>query len=307
MTGRLSTSVRAGDTFLGMMHVTGEKSAKRVVVGSYMFDLEGQVLSKGGETLPLKRQSAAVLALLVENAGSVVTRTTIRDTVWHDRTIEFDDGINACVRDIRRALGDSSKNPTYIETIPKTGYRLKVDVAAPARERPFVPRRTLLIFTAALAIMIAAVFMSVFTPANNKGGERARIAVMPVTVPDDMVSARGMVDRLTDQMVGLLAERQTRVLVISIGELFADDELQPGMGDVSRWLSVDYLLAASLAGEDGVHSFTLRVIRTDGYVHLWSKTVAIEGDRLTATVEQLFTEMIASAREEDGRLLFADD
>jgi hypothetical protein len=70
---------------------------------------------------------------------------------------------------------------------------------------------------------------------------------------------------------------------------------------------VDYLLAASLAGEERAHSFTLRVIRTDGYVHLWSKTVAIESDIRAEIVEQLFTEMIASAREEDGQLLFVDD
>jgi len=290
-----------------MSQFTGEKSAKRVVFGSYMFDPEGQVLSKDSETLPLKRQSAAVLALLVENAGSVVTRAVIRDTVWHDRTIEFDDGINACVRDIRRVLGDDSKNPTYIETIPKTGYRLKVDVVSPEREGLFTPRRTLLMFALVLAVILATVSMSIFTPSNNKGSERDRIAVMPVMVSDEMVSARGMADRLTDQLVGLLAERQTRILVISIGDLFADDERQPGMGDVSRWLSVDYLLAASLAGEAGAYSLTLRVIRTDGYVHLWSKTIAIDGDKPTATVEQLFTEMIAAVREEDGQLLFVGD
>ena len=273
--------------------------------GPFKFDQTGYILTRDGETLPLKRQSASVLALLIENAGSVVTRTAIRDTVWHDRTIEFDDGINACVRDIRRALGDNSKDPLYIETIPKTGYRLKAVVAP--KEKPSIWRTWQfaavfsVLFTAIMAFGIT--FGQAFVASNS--GARDRIAVMPAMVPETAAFGQEQADRLTSQLVTMLAEHQTRLMVISVGELFADDERQPGMGDVSRWLSVDYLLAASVAADDDTKSLTLRVIRTDGYVHLWTKTVRASNDMPAAIVEQLFTEMIASAREEDGKLLFA--
>lgn len=274
--------------------------------GPFEFDRTGYILTRCGETLPLKRQSAAVLALLIENAGSVVTRTAIRNTVWHDRTIEFDDGINACVRDIRRALGDNSKDPLYIETIPKTGYRLK-SVAAPKKKpRAWRNWRFAVIFFGLFAAVVAFGFTFGQTFITSSPGERDRIAVMPAMVPDAMALGQEQADKLTSQLVALLAERQTRMLVISVGELFADVERQPGMSDVSRWLSVDYLLAMSVAAAGDAKSLTLRVIRTGGYVHLWTKTVVMGDDMPAAIAEQLFTEMIANAREEDGQLLFAN-
>lgn len=290
-----------------MKQSAGKQSSDQFEFGPFKFDRAGQVLTRDGTSLPLKRQSAAVLALLVENAGSVVTRTTIRDTVWHDRTIEFDDGINACIRDIRRVLGDNSKDPIYVETIPKTGYRLKARAAPSKNPGSFGLRRLIVVLVgAALVAAFVAITVIINQPAaTNESGLRDRIAVMPFTISDTAVSAQEQVDQLTNQFVALLAERQNKILVISVGELFADNDRQPGLGDVSRWLSVDYLLAGSIAGEAGAKSLTLRVIRTDGYVHLWSKTVAISQDQSAVIAERLFTEMITDAREEGGQLLFA--
>lgn len=286
------------------------KSSSAVEFGPFSFDLDAHLLTRGGETLPLKRQSAAVLALLVGSAGTVVTRTTIRDAVWRDRTIEFDDGINACVRDIRRVLGDNSKNPIYIETIPKRGYRLKAAATSLPEKGQRASRRITMVAGAALLALVVAVALTVSHPKPAKlPGELDRIAVMPFAATDKSASRpeqTEQADALTSQFVAMLAEHQNKILVISVGELFAGDDKQPGMGDVSRWLSVDYLLAGTIVGGPDQQSLTLRVIRTDGYVHLWSKTLPLDPADPAAIARQIFSQMIEAASEENGQLLFRD-
>ncbi len=289
-----------------MMKSLGTKYSNQFEFGPFKFDLDGHLLTRNGAVLPLKRQSAAVLALLVAGAGSVVTRSTIRDTVWYNRTIEFDDGINACVYDIRRALGDNSKDPIYVETIPKTGYRLNAEAATMPKAGWLASRGAIAVAMGGIFLVILAVSLLVFQPETTAStGGQDRIAVMPFTATDKSEATLQQAELLTNHLVARLAEHQKKLLVISVGELFADDGRQPGMGDVSRWLSVDYLLAGSIAGEADEKMLTLRVIRTDGYVHLWSKSLPLDPNRSGAAVaEQLFVQMIDTATEEDGHLLF---
>ncbi len=290
-----------------MMQSSRTKSSNQVEFGPFNFDLDGHLLTRNGEVLPLKRQSAAVLALLVASAGSVVKRSSIRDTVWHDRTIEFDDGINACVRDIRRVLGDNSKDPIYIETIPKTGYRLKAEATAAPKMDWLASRRAIAAAVLAVFVGAMAVYSLAFQAESTVAiGGQDRIAVMPFAAMDKSEATLQQAELLTHQFVARLSEHQKKLLVISVGELFGGDGPQPGMGDVSKWLSVDYLLAGSIVSETGGKSLTLRVIRTDGYVHLWSKSLPLDPNQPGAVAEQLFTQMINTAVEENGRLLFTD-
>jgi TolB-like protein/DNA-binding winged helix-turn-helix (wHTH) protein/Tfp pilus assembly protein PilF len=79
----------------------------------------------------LKPQPSRVLLLLVANAGVLVTRDELRSALWSDGTnVEFDQGLNYCISQIRAALGDSREQPTWIETIPKRGYRFVGEVRA---------------------------------------------------------------------------------------------------------------------------------------------------------------------------------
>jgi len=62
--------------------------------------------------------------VLLERAGEIVPREQLRTRVWGDATfVEFDQGLNYCIRQIRVALRDGASEPLYIETLPKQGYR----------------------------------------------------------------------------------------------------------------------------------------------------------------------------------------
>ena len=71
----------------------------------------------------------AVLRHLVEHAGRLVTKDELFTTVWGD-TIVSEAALTSCIRDLRRALGDSSRTPRYIETVHRRGFRFIGPVAA---------------------------------------------------------------------------------------------------------------------------------------------------------------------------------
>lgn len=102
----------------------GRKGAVTLRFGRFDFDPDTGALSKDGRRVKLKPQAARVLALLVTRPRSVITREEIRRRLWGEDTfIEFDVGINSCIRQIRFALSDDATEPRFVQTIPNEGYR----------------------------------------------------------------------------------------------------------------------------------------------------------------------------------------
>src|SRR6188768_987186 len=86
-------------------------------------------LRQGGGVLKLAPQPFKVLELLALHGGQVVTRAQIRDHVWSgDTHVDFDQGLNFCIRQIREVLGDTADAPKFIETLPRRGYRFLMPV-----------------------------------------------------------------------------------------------------------------------------------------------------------------------------------
>ncbi len=91
-------------------------------------------LLRGGRPISLQRLPFALLVLLLEARGEVVTRERIRARLWPDGThVDFEHGVNTAVKKLRRALGDSPREPRYVETLPRRGIRF-VAPAAPVRD-----------------------------------------------------------------------------------------------------------------------------------------------------------------------------
>ena len=105
--------------------------------GPFELDADSAELLRHGERIPLPPQPFKVLALLVQKDGAVVTRAEIRDQVWGAGThIEFDQGLNFAIRQIREALEDDAASPRFIETLPRRGYRFLMPIAPSAPEKP---------------------------------------------------------------------------------------------------------------------------------------------------------------------------
>jgi serine/threonine protein kinase/tetratricopeptide (TPR) repeat protein len=105
------------------------RKAYFVCFGPFKLDLKAGELYKEGGKILLQEQPFRVLRMLVENGGEVVTREEIRRTLWpNDTVVEFDHSINAAIKKLRLALGDSAEKPCYIGTVARRGYRLLTPV-----------------------------------------------------------------------------------------------------------------------------------------------------------------------------------
>lgn len=109
-----------------------EQVTNAVRFGDFELDLSSGELTSGGDKIPLQDQPFQILKLLTERAGEVVTREEIRSRLWPDDTVvEFENAVNAAIKKLRIALGDSAENPRYVETLRRRGYRLMVPVDRP--------------------------------------------------------------------------------------------------------------------------------------------------------------------------------
>ena len=86
--------------------------------GVFEMDLAARELRKGGVKIKIQEQPFLLLWALVERPGQVVTREELKDRLWSEDTfVEFDHGLNTVAQKIREALGDSAKNPRFLETV----------------------------------------------------------------------------------------------------------------------------------------------------------------------------------------------
>jgi DNA-binding winged helix-turn-helix (wHTH) protein/Tol biopolymer transport system component len=101
-----------------------------VVFGLFEADIASGELYCSGRRVPLQEKPFRILARMLDQPGEVVTREELRKQLWPDGiSVDFDEGLDTAVKKLRYALGDSAQNPTFLETIPRRGYRFIAPVS----------------------------------------------------------------------------------------------------------------------------------------------------------------------------------
>ena len=114
-----------------------ETPTRVIRFGLFEVDMEGNELRKRGVRLKLQDQPQSLLKILLEHPGALVTRDDLRNRLWKPGTyVEFDHSLNTAMMRLREALGDSSDNPMFIETVPRKGYRFIAPVQEVERAQP---------------------------------------------------------------------------------------------------------------------------------------------------------------------------
>lgn len=171
--------------------------------GVFEADLRSGELTKRGARIHLPEKPFRVLAALLSRPGEMLTRQELQQRLWPGETfVDFDNNLNAAVRKLREALGDSADSPRFVETLPKRGYRFIAPVEpvvrgveAVAPVDPSVPdragggwKRRGVFFGLALTVLAVAVVAVLFVgrggppEATGSGGDRLMLAVMPSTL-----------------------------------------------------------------------------------------------------------------------------
>ena len=106
-----------------------------VAFGDYRFETESGRLWSGTREIRLTPKASDVLKMLVSHAGELVSKEDLFATVWHGTAVS-DDALTSCIQELRRALEDDSKEPRFIETRHRRGYRFVAPLFedAPAAE-----------------------------------------------------------------------------------------------------------------------------------------------------------------------------
>ncbi len=109
---------------------------RKIRFGPFEVDLDSQDLRKGGRQIKLQRKPFQVMELLLRIRGRFVSRAELTRELWPDLHVNFERSLNTAVNSLRKALGDSPQNPSYIETRPGLGYRFIAPVQEVAASSP---------------------------------------------------------------------------------------------------------------------------------------------------------------------------
>src|SRR5689334_8851334 len=102
-----------------------------VSFAGFRFEVASGRLWAGEIEVRLTPKASAVLRLLVQNAGEPVSKEQLFASVWSDAAVS-DDALTTCIQELRKALADDARQPRFIETRHRRGYRFVAQLAAAA-------------------------------------------------------------------------------------------------------------------------------------------------------------------------------
>jgi TolB-like protein len=255
-----------------------------------------------GRVVTLQDQPLRLLTVLLERAGELVTRDELRQRLWAaDTYVDFEHGLNAAVKRLRDALGDSAESPRYIETVPKRGYRL---VAVLPERRPPRARRS-----AAVALLGCVVTASVAAGSYLLTRDRSAsaspprsIAVLPLKNLTGDSAQEYLAQGMTDALNTTLSQIGTLKVVSSTSTGgYRDRSLATTR--IARELGVEALVEGALhrSGDRVRVSVALIDARSDRRV--WAASY----DRHLRDVLSLYTEIARAITSELSTALTPHD
>jgi TolB-like protein/DNA-binding winged helix-turn-helix (wHTH) protein len=212
-------------------------------------------LLKAGLNLKLPSQPFHLLVMLVSRPGELISREEIQDALWRDgTTVEFDQSLNFCIRQIRAALGEDAREPKYIETLPKRGYRFMAPVSRTAAEpdpkpepasTPAPSNRRLIgwVTLAIMATIAPALYMA--RRSGEKQSSPSAVLVRPFVNLDLPAEDAWFSDALTQQVIGALAETKA-VHVVPWSSSLALKGESGGVRELGKRFQVDAILEGSV-------------------------------------------------------------
>jgi adenylate cyclase len=295
----------------------------RVRVGGWLVRPEVNAIERSERLVRLEPKVMELLLYLAARPGQTLARETLLEALWPDTAV-VEESLTRCVSQLRRAFEDDPVRPTFIQTIPKRGYRLIAPVSnelpeskpaveppvtvpvpltlAATRDEPAKPRR--LRVRGALAAGIALVI------GLAGGGERSatelpRIAILPfknLGSPADELLSSGLADEVIARLSSL---RELRVTSRTSTERYRGGA--PDMRRIGAELGVDYVLEGSVlwnreADPDRVR-VTAQLVRVADDSHRWAEQYDREPGDLLVVQSEIAMRVV---RELRGALASAD-
>ena len=261
----------------------------RLRIGNWCVNPASSEISRDGPTARLEARTMRLLLCLAEHRGEVVSIDDLLSQVWPDVTVT-QDSVYQAVTSLRRLLGDDPKQPTYIATVPRLGYRMVATVspwtdqppeASAVSTRTKTNRKAVFTWTAGAALGLALVVLVAFQfrgrVANGIPAAAASslpqnsIAVLPFLDLTEGMKEEEFADGMTEELIDKLSKIPgLRVPPPTSSFYFKGKQIR--VAEVAKALGVAYVLDGSVRKSGVQLRVAARLIRADsGYV-VWSET-----------------------------------
>jgi len=227
--------------------------SKPVRFNGFVLDPSAYKLRSGKRTIRLERLPMELLLLLVERQGELVTREQIAARLWGEGVfVDVENGINTAIRKLRRALGDDSGQPRYIETVAARGYRFMPEISAP----------------------------------DARATHAVMLAVLPFLNLSRDASQEYFADGLTEETIAALGAIEP-LGVIARTSSMAYKGTTKTVSQIGRELGVQYVLESSIRREADRVRVTAQLIRVKDQTHVWAQSYESSSTSLLDVQNQL--------------------
>ncbi|AHX13553.1 transcriptional regulator [Dyella jiangningensis] len=258
-------------------------------------------ITRDGTTVRVETRAMRLLLSLARRPGDVVSIDELLGEAWPD-VIVTPDSVYQAVTSLRRLLGDDPKQPAYIATVPRRGYRLiaRVDAwsdvqlpgatAAAARDMPLAPQRIdasgrtgklvrrAAVLVAVVLVCAGGVYLYIRNAAPPKAvtsvppnaGNKS-IAVLAFLDLTDTMNEEPFADGMTEELINRLSKAPGMKVAAPRSSFYYKDKQVP-LADIARSLGVAYILDGSVRSSGKTMRVAARLVRAqDGFV-IWSST-----------------------------------
>jgi transcriptional activator of cad operon len=270
-------------------------------IGAWRVHPASGQISRNGETAKVEVRTMRLLLCLADRAGQVVSIDDLLNHVWPDVTVS-QDSVYQAIASLRRILGDDPKQPAYIETVPRLGYRMVAKVSpwedtidpvpapesAPAtmdapqyglRHQPGFtgnPLRWIAAVTLCLILFALGIVFLVHQRASNPtpipaSQPQKSIAVLPFLDLTQGMTQEEFADGMTEELIDKLS-KIPGLRVPSPTSSFYFKGKQIPVAEIAKSLGVAYILDGSVRKSDSMVRIAARLIRADNGYIVWTET-----------------------------------
>jgi TolB-like protein/tetratricopeptide (TPR) repeat protein len=247
-----------------------------VSFGGFRFELESGRLWSGTREIRLTPKASAVLRVLVAHPGQPVSKDDLFASVWSDAVVS-DDALTSCIQELRRALEDDARQPRFIETRHRRGYRFVARLSASAP---------------------GAAVEALVPQAKDEGPSAAAITAIAVLPFADMSPGRDQ-DYLCEGLAEELINALTHIDGLRVVSRTASFQFRSSGADIreiGRQLAVGTLLEGSVRKADDRLRVTVQLVEVATGYHRWSQRFDRRLDDVFAIEDEIAESVATSLR-----------
>jgi transcriptional activator of cad operon len=297
-----------------------QPSGTSLRIGDWRVNPASGQISREGETVRVEARTMRLLLCLAEHAGQVVSIDALLEQVWTG-VIVTQDSVYQAITSLRRLLGDDPKQPIYIATVPRLGYRMVATVSpwverssnpppVPAHLEPAVLQGsrknwTLLATGAAIPLILILAFLvygRIGSSAHSKATPyalplQASVAVLPfLDLTSESMDQEYFADGMTEELIDRLSKIPgLRVPPPTSSFYFKGKKIS--IADIAKSLGVGYVLDGSLRKSGSTMRIAARLVRADNGFVVWSETYDRQSDDTLKIQDDIAGEVTKALRQ----------